>query len=72
MKSSVASEHSFFIVSEDEDEDNKEFNKGGEEDGNDSDSSTYSNENQDPVKPNSLNTTSWPQSYRSAFFSILI
>ncbi|KAM7526878.1 hypothetical protein LguiA_016780 [Lonicera macranthoides] len=65
MNNSV-SEQSFFIDSEDEDEE-KEFDKGEVEvDGNDSDSSNYSNDNQQQSKPNSLNTTSWPQSYRQS------
>lgn len=73
MKNSV-SEQSFFIDSEDEVEE-KEFDKGEVEvevDGNDSESSNYSNENQQQSKPNSLNTTSWPQSYRSVFFVLQI
>ncbi|KAI8008737.1 Amino acid transporter AVT1C [Camellia lanceoleosa] len=63
MNNSV-SDQSFYIESEDEDEEN-EFNKG-EDDGNDSDSSNYSNENQQQSKNSSLNTTTWPQSYRQS------
>ena len=66
MKNSV-SEQSFYIESEDEDEE-KELNKG-EDDGNDSDFSNYSNDNRQQGKPNSLNTT-WPQSYRSLSLSL--
>ncbi|CAL5397281.1 unnamed protein product [Camellia sinensis] len=54
-------DQSFYIESEDEDQEN-EFNKG-EDDGNDSDSSNYSNENWQQSKTGSLNTTTWPQSY---------
>ncbi|KAI8030668.1 Amino acid transporter AVT1C [Camellia lanceoleosa] len=60
---SSASEQSFYIESEEEDEE-KEFNKA-EDDGNKSDSSNHSNENRQQSKPNSLNTT-WPQSYRQS------
>nr|AYA60147.1 vacuolar amino acid transporter 2 [Camellia sinensis] len=63
MNNSV-SDQSFYIESEDEDQEN-EFNKG-EDDGNDSDSSNYSNENGQQSKTGSLNTTTWPQSYRQS------
>lgn len=62
MNNSV-SEQSFYIESEEEDEE-KEFNKGGM-DGNESDSSQSSTENQQQNKPSSYNTT-WPQSYRQS------
>lgn len=58
-----ASEQSFYIESEEEDEE-KEFNKGGME-GNESDCSQSSTENQQQNKPSSYNTT-WPQSYRQS------
>ncbi|EXC32916.1 hypothetical protein L484_013031 [Morus notabilis] len=58
-----ASDHSFYIESEEED-DEKEFPKG-EDNGNESDSSDYSVENQQQNKPSSYNT-SWPQSYRQS------
>ncbi|KAI7993091.1 Amino acid transporter AVT1C [Camellia lanceoleosa] len=60
----LVSDQSFYIESEDEDQEN-EFNKG-EDDGNDSDSSNYSNENQQQSKTGSLNTTTWPQSYKQS------
>ncbi|KAL7184472.1 hypothetical protein ACSBR2_026600 [Camellia fascicularis] len=63
MNNSV-SDQSFYIESEDEDAEN-EFNKG-EDDGNDSDSSNYSNENGQQSKTGSVNTTTWPQSYRQS------
>jgi hypothetical protein len=65
MKNSVASENSFIIESDEEDD--KDFNK--DDDGNDSDSSNYSNENPPQRKQSSYNP-SWPQSYRlSPFFN---
>ncbi|KAF7820158.1 amino acid transporter AVT1C isoform X1 [Senna tora] len=65
MKNSV-SDNSFYIDSEEEDEE-KVLNKGGVDDGNDSDSSNDSNENenQQQNKPSSYNV-SWPQSYRQS------
>lgn len=61
----MASENSFIIESDEEDD--KDFNKG--DDGNDSDSSNYSNENPPQRKQSSYNP-SWPQSYRlSPFFN---
>ncbi|KAK4487228.1 hypothetical protein RD792_006548 [Penstemon davidsonii] len=69
MKNSV-SDQSFYIESEEEDEE-KTYRRGeyNNEDGNDSDYSNYSDENDDEnryqSKPNSLNTT-WPQSYRQS------
>lgn len=69
MHNSV-SEQSFYIdESEEEDDEEKQFDKG-EDDGNDSDTSNYSNDNRQQSKPNSLNTT-WPQSYRSLYLSVL-
>ncbi|XP_024973377.1 amino acid transporter AVT1C-like [Cynara cardunculus var. scolymus] len=63
MKNSV-SDHAFFIESDDEDEDKDSIR--GEDDGNDSDFSNYSDENpQHQRKPSSLNP-SWPQSYRQS------
>ncbi|KAK8643344.1 hypothetical protein V6N13_012647 [Hibiscus sabdariffa] len=67
MKNSV-SDHSFYIESEEEEDEEKVFN--GEEngetvDGNESDASDSSAENQQQNKPNSYNT-SWPQSYRQS------
>jgi hypothetical protein len=65
MNNSVASENSFIIESDEEDD--KDFNK--DDDGNDSDSSNYSNENPPQRKQSSYNP-SWPQSYRlSPFFN---
>ncbi|KAI3458948.1 hypothetical protein Pfo_015611 [Paulownia fortunei] len=65
MKNSF-SEQSFYIESEEEDEE-KVYDQG--EDGNDSDSSNYSNDNDDEnrqqSKASSLNP-SWPQSYRQS------
>ncbi|KAG5533179.1 hypothetical protein RHGRI_027410 [Rhododendron griersonianum] len=64
MHNSV-SEQSFYVdESEEEDDEEKQFDKG-EDDGNDSDTSNYSNDNRQQSKPNSLNTT-WPQSYRQS------
>ncbi|KAK6144753.1 hypothetical protein DH2020_021573 [Rehmannia glutinosa] len=68
MKNSV-SEQSFYIESEEED-DEKVYDKVEDnEAGNDYDSSNYSsdndNENRQQSKPNSLNP-SWPQSYRQS------
>lgn len=60
MKNSV-SDRSFYIDSEEEDEGN-EYSKD-EDNGNDSDSSDYSNDNRQQSKPDSLNAA-WPQSYR--------
>ncbi|GMI83379.1 hypothetical protein like AT2G39130 [Hibiscus trionum] len=64
MKNSV-SDHSFYIESEEEEDEEKVFNadeNGEAVDGNESDSSA---ENQHQNKPNSYNT-SWPQSYRQS------
>lgn len=61
MNNSVASENSFIIESDEEDD--KDFNK--DDDGNDSDSSNYSNENPPQRKQSSYNP-SWPQSYRQS------
>ncbi|PON41719.1 Amino acid transporter, transmembrane domain containing protein [Trema orientale] len=58
-------EHNFYIESEEDDEE-KEFHKGVDEDGgNESDSSNFSAENQQQNRPGSYNT-SWPQSYRQS------
>ncbi|XP_047172070.1 amino acid transporter AVT1C-like [Vigna umbellata] len=62
MDNSV-SENSFIIESDEEDME-KDLNKGGG-DGNDSDSSSYSTENPPQRKPSSYNI-SWPQSYRQS------
>ncbi|XP_019433817.1 PREDICTED: vacuolar amino acid transporter 1-like [Lupinus angustifolius] len=62
MKNSI-SENSIYIESDEEDEE-KDLNKGGD-DGHDSDSSNYSNENPPQRKPSSYNI-SWPQSYRQS------
>ncbi|WVY98327.1 hypothetical protein V8G54_030478 [Vigna mungo] len=62
MNNSV-SENSFIIESDEEDVE-KDLNKGGG-DGNDSDSSSYSTENPPQRKPSSYNI-SWPQSYRQS------
>ncbi|KAJ7975035.1 vacuolar amino acid transporter 1-like [Quillaja saponaria] len=62
MKNSV-SDQCFYVESDEEDEE-REFGKG-EDDGNDSDVSNYSNENQEQNRPGSYNTT-WPQSYRQS------
>lgn len=51
-----------FIIESDEDDELRDLNRG-EGDGNDSDSSNYSNENPPQRKPSSYNP-SWPQSYR--------
>lgn len=62
MKNSV-SDHSFYVESDEEDAE-KDLNKG-EEDGNDSDYSIDSNENQPQRKPSSY-SIQWPQSYRQS------
>ncbi|KAG8390605.1 hypothetical protein BUALT_Bualt01G0100900 [Buddleja alternifolia] len=65
MKNSV-SEQSFYIDSEEEDEEKAYHKEDDNEDGNDSDSSKYSeNDNRQQSKPNSFNP-SWPQSYRQS------
>lgn len=64
MKNSV-SDQGFFIES-DEDDAEKDLNKE-ENDGNDSDYSNDSNDNQGQRKPSSY-SMAWPQSYRSAPF----
>ncbi|KAJ7970497.1 Vacuolar amino acid transporter 1 [Quillaja saponaria] len=58
-----ASDQYLYFESEEEDE-KKVFDKG-EDEGNDSDCSNYSNENQYQNRPSSFNTT-WPQSYRKS------
>lgn len=69
MKNSV-SDRSFYIDSEEEDDEEKD-NKSIE-DGNDSDSSGSESENrgQQQNQPSSYNTQ-WPQSYRSLSLSVL-
>lgn len=63
MKNSV-SDQAFFIESEDEEEDKDSIR--GEDDGNDSEFSNYSDDNpHHQNKPSSLNP-SWPQSYRQS------
>lgn len=63
MKNSV-SDQAFFIESEDDEEDKDSIR--GEDDGNDSEFSNYSDDNpQHQSKPSSLNP-SWPQSYRQS------
>ena len=63
MKNSV-SDHSFYIESDEEEDAEKESNKAEENnDGNVSDSSDCSADNQQQNKTGSYNT-SWPQSYR--------
>ncbi|CAN4085145.1 unnamed protein product [Withania somnifera] len=67
MKNSI-SEQSFYIESEEEDDEHLE--KDENEEGNESDFSNYSNDNDDEnnrhqSKPNSL-TSAWPQSYRQS------
>ncbi|XP_021296245.1 vacuolar amino acid transporter 1-like [Herrania umbratica] len=65
MKNSV-SDQSFYIESEDEEDEEKVFNRHeGEDDGNESDVSDSSAEDQQQNKPSSYNT-SWPQSYRQS------
>ncbi|XP_060210341.1 amino acid transporter AVT1C-like [Lycium barbarum] len=70
MKNSI-SEQSFYIESEEEDdEQGKHLDKDENEEGNESDFSNYSNDNDDDnnrqqSKPNSL-TSAWPQSYRQS------
>ncbi|XP_022743104.1 amino acid transporter AVT1C-like isoform X2 [Durio zibethinus] len=65
MKSSV-SDQSFYIESEDEEDEEKVFNRQeSEDDGNEFDASDYSAENQQHNKPSSYNI-SWPQSYRQS------
>lgn len=64
MRNSV-SEHSLYIESEDEDE--EKVSEKGEDDGNESDLSNSSTENQQKNIPSSYNNL-WPQSYRYRFF----
>ncbi|KAE8713897.1 Transmembrane amino acid transporter family protein isoform 3 [Hibiscus syriacus] len=58
------SDHSFYIESEEEEDEEKVFN-GEAVDGNESDASDSSAENQQQIKPDSYNTP-WPQSYRQS------
>lgn len=67
MKNS-ASDQSFYIDSEEEDEENVFGKVDNEGDGNDSDSSASSAEDHQQNKPGSYNT-SWPQSYRFPILS---
>ncbi|CAN4114982.1 unnamed protein product [Withania somnifera] len=70
MKNSV-SEHSFYIVSDEEDDhQQKQLDKSENGDGNESDSSNYSNDDDNhndrlESKPSSFNPA-WPQSYRQS------
>ncbi|KAI5346066.1 hypothetical protein L3X38_013945 [Prunus dulcis] len=64
MNNSV-SDRSFYIESEDEEDEEREFNKSIEDGGNDSDSSESYTENQQQNIPSSYNTQ-WPQSYRQS------
>jgi vesicular inhibitory amino acid transporter len=66
MNNSV-SDHSLYIESDEEEDAEKEFDKGegNNNDGNVSDYSDYSADNQQQIKPGSYNT-SWPQSYRQS------
>ncbi|KAL6290691.1 hypothetical protein ACE6H2_008201 [Prunus campanulata] len=64
MNNSV-SDRSFYIESEDEEDEEKEFSKSIEDGGNDSDSSESFTENQQQNIPSSYNTQ-WPQSYRQS------
>lgn len=64
MKNSV-SEQSFYIESDEEDEE-KALEKEDNEDGNNSDSSSYSNDNENERQESKSVTTSWPQSYRQS------
>lgn len=70
MNNSV-SDRSFYIESEDEEDEEKEFNKSIEDGGNDSDSSESYTENQQQNIPSSYNTQ-WPQSYRFSLFPLLL
>ena len=63
MKNSV-SDRSFYIESSDDEDLEKEIDN---EDGNESDSSGLSADNQNHNQPSSYNTAAWPQSYRFAF-----
>ncbi|PQQ01808.1 vacuolar amino acid transporter 1 [Prunus yedoensis var. nudiflora] len=64
MNNSV-SDRSFYIESEDEEDEEKEFSKSIEDGGNDSESSESFTENQQQNIPSSYNTQ-WPQSYRQS------
>lgn len=69
MNNSV-SDHSLYIESDEEEDAEKEFDKGegNNNDGNVSDYSDSSADNQQQIKPGSYNT-SWPQSYRFSLSS---
>ena len=71
MKNSVSSDRSFYIDSEEEDDEEKD-NKSIE-DGHDSDSSGSEAEHgeQQQIQPSSYNTQ-WPQSYRFSSLSVLL
>ena len=65
MKNSV-SDRSFYIESSDD----EDLEKGiDNDDGNESDSSGSSADNQNHNQPSSYTTAAWPQSYRFAFSS---
>jgi len=61
MKNSI-SEQSFYIESEEEDDEHLEKHEN-EEEGNESDFSNEDNNDDETNRPNSL-TSAWPQSYR--------
>ncbi|KAA0036488.1 vacuolar amino acid transporter 1-like [Cucumis melo var. makuwa] len=65
MKNSV-SDRSFYIESSDDEDLEKEIDN---DDGNESDSSGSSADNQNHNQPSSYTTAAWPQSYRFAFSS---
>lgn len=62
MKNSI-SEQSFYIESDEDDQEKQIVNNDHNEDGSDSDSSNYSNDDNDEQRSKSI-ITSWPQSYR--------
>lgn len=64
MKDSI-SEQSFYIESDEDDQEKQIVNNDHNEDGSDSDSSNYSNDDNDNDEQLSKSIiTSWPQSYR--------
>ena len=65
MKNSV-SDRSFYIESSDDEDLEKELDNG-EDDGNESDSSGLSMNNQNHKQSSSYNTAAWPKSYRFRF-----
>ncbi|XP_055825855.1 amino acid transporter AVT1C-like isoform X2 [Solanum dulcamara] len=64
MKNSI-SEQSFYIESEEEDDEHLEKHENEEEEGNESDFSNEDNNDDERNRPNSL-TSAWPQSYRQS------